>query len=211
MNLHQLYWKLTKEKFTLQEVNFGGAAKTSIIFISNVTYHPMNPDVDVKYQTVNLFSPDKCFIYLISDVPNHIRWNQHNTVCTILVMVDVLDTCGAMICSYFGIAFLLFFTKIENTVYTSSQNSMLLFINGLIFDIMNIQNNQSLEFEWIPLLAPPRSVSDQRFSWLCNIFLKSFQDWVNSFQQCQGNFTKDTGQKMFISWQTYEGLKISVN
>ena len=27
------------------------------------------------------------------------------------------------------------------------QNSTLLFINGLIFDIMNTQNNQSLEFE----------------------------------------------------------------
>ena len=67
--------------------------------------------------------------------------------CTILVKVDVLDTCGVMNCSYFGIAFLLFFMKIENTVYTYFQNSTLLFINGLIFDIMNIQNNQSLEFE----------------------------------------------------------------
>ena len=131
--------------------------------------------------------------------------------CTILVKVDVLDTCGAMICSYFGIAFLLFFMKIENTVYTSFQNSTLLFINGLIFDIMNIQNNQSLEFEWIPMLAPLRSVNDWRFSWLRNVFLKSFQDWLNSVQQCQGNFTKDTGQKMFILGQIYEGLKISIN
>ena len=46
-----------------------------------------------------------------------------------------------------GIAFLLFFMKIENAVYTSFQNNMLFFINGLNFDIMNIQNNQSLEFE----------------------------------------------------------------
>ena len=107
--------------------------------------------------------------------------------------------------------FLLFFMKTENAVYTSFQNSTLLFINGLIFDIMNIQNNQSLEFEWIPMLAPLRSVNDRRFSWLRNVFLKSFQDWLNSVQQCQGNFTKDAGQKMFISWQTYEGLKISVN
>ena len=182
-------------------------------FINNATYQSMNPDADVTYQTVNLFSSDKCFIYFISDVPHYIRSNQHNTVCTILVKVDVLDTCGAMICSYFGIAFLLFFMKIENTVYTSFQNSTLLFINGLIFDIMNIQNNQSLEFEWIPMLAPLRSVNDWRFSWLCNVFLKSFQDWLNSVQQCQGNFTKDAGQKMFILilWQTYEGLKTSVN
>ena len=115
-------------------------------------------------------------------------------------------------CPYFGIAFLLFFMKIENTVYTSFQNSTLLFINGLIFDIMNIQNNQSLEFEWVPMLAPfIRSVNDWRFPWLRNVFIKSFQDWMNSVQQCQGNFTKDTGQKMFILWQTYEGLKIAVD
>ena len=215
-------------------------------FINNATYPPINPNADVTYQTVNLFSSDKCFICFISDCPHYIRWNlitilkykhiiaphvsstsiftrivqtvlcwfqnQHNTVCTILVKIDVLDTCGAMICSYFGIAFLLFFMKIENTVYTSFQNSMLLFINGLIFDIMNIQNNQSLEFEWVPMLAPfIRSVNDWRFPWLRNVFIKSFQDWMNSVQQCQGNFTKDAGQKMFISWQTYEGLKISVN
>ena len=63
------------------------------------------------------------------------------------IKVDILNTYGAMICSYFGIAFLLFFIKIENAVYTSCQNSTLLFINGLIFDIMNTQNNQSLESE----------------------------------------------------------------
>ena len=32
-------------------------------FIHNATYHSMNPDADVTYQTVNLFSSDKCFIY----------------------------------------------------------------------------------------------------------------------------------------------------
>ena len=47
-------------------------------FINNATYHHMNPDADVTYQTVNLFSSDKCFIYFISDVPHYIRSNQHN-------------------------------------------------------------------------------------------------------------------------------------
>ena len=116
------------------------------------------------------FSSGKCFIYFISNVAHYIQWKQHNTVCTILVKVDVLDTCGTLICLYFGITFLLLFMKIENTVYTSFQNSMLLFNNGLILDIMNIQNNQSLEFEWIPILAPGRSVNDQSFSWLCTVF-----------------------------------------
>ena len=65
---------------------------------------------------------------------------------------------------------LLFFIKIENTVYTSFQKDhiTLLFINGLIFDIMNIS-----------MLAPVRSVNDWRFSWIRSVFLKSFQDgWI---------------------------------
>ena len=92
------------------------------------------------------------------------------------------------------------FMKIENAVYTSFQNSTHLFINRLIFDIMNIQNNQSLEYEWIPMLAPLRSVNDRRFSWPRNFFLKSFQGCLNSVQQSQGNFIRVAGQKMFISW-----------
>ena len=61
------------------------------------------------------------------------------------------------------------------------------------------------------MLAPYRSVNDRRFSWLRNVLLKSFRDWLNSVQQCQRNFTIDAGQKTFISWQTYEGMKKGVN
>ena len=39
---------------------------------NNATYHPMNPDTDVTYQTVNLFSSDKFFICFISDCPHYI-------------------------------------------------------------------------------------------------------------------------------------------
>ena len=92
MTLNQLLWKLTKEKFTLHEINFGGAAKISTIFVNNATYHPMNPDAGVTYQTVTNVYLVLTNIYFISDVPHYIRLNQHNTVCTILVKVDVLDT-----------------------------------------------------------------------------------------------------------------------
>ena len=116
------------------------------------------------------------------------------------INVDVLDTSGAIICSYYGIAFLLFFIKTENAVYTSCQSRTLLFINGLTFDIMNTQNNESLELEWKPMFAPLKSVNDQRFSWLHNVFFQLFQEWLNSVQKRQGNFERDAGQEMFISW-----------
>ena len=76
-------------------------------FINDATYYPMMPDTDVTYQTVNLFSFGKCFIYFISDFPHYITFDEISNVCIILVKVDVhvyVDTCGAMICSYFGIA-----------------------------------------------------------------------------------------------------------
>ena len=188
-------------------------------FINNATYHPMNTNADVTYQTVNLFWQMFHLLYFWLFTLHLMKFHYIIVmvivrICAILVKIDILNTYRAMICSYFGIVFLLLFKKIENTIYTSFKNNILLFINGLIFGIMKIQNNQSLEFEWVPMLAPfIRSVSDWRFPWLHNVFVKSFQDWLNSVQQCQGNFTKDAGQKMFISisWQTYEGLKTSVN
>ena len=58
----------------------------------------MNPDVDTTYQAVNLYRSDKCFIYFISNAQHYIQSNQHNTICTILVKVDVL-TCTRYIWS----------------------------------------------------------------------------------------------------------------
>ena len=93
-----------------------------------VTTNLMNSDANVTYQTVsylvltNVLSTSFLMLY--------ITFNEITTT-----LIDVLDTCRAMICSYFVATFLPFFMKIEDPVYTSLQNSTLLFINGLIFDI----------------------------------------------------------------------------
>ena len=47
------------------------------------------------------------------------------------------------------------------------------------FDIMNIRNIQSHEFERKPFLVPFTSVNDDRFGWLQNVFLKYFEDWLH--------------------------------
>ena len=39
-------------------------------FQNNAKYRPINPDTDVTYQKVNLFSSEKCFVHCISDVPH---------------------------------------------------------------------------------------------------------------------------------------------
>ena len=197
MTLSQLFWKLTKEKFHPSWGYFGRSSKNIYNLLKILSRHEFwcwcyIPDSQfIQFWQMFYLLHFWCSTLHLIKSAKHCLYNSG-------IKVDILDTCGAMICSFFGIVFLLFFIKIENAVYTSCQSSTLLFINGLILGIMNIQNNQSLEFEWKPMLAPLISVTDQRFSWLHNIFLNSFRDWPNSVQQRQGNFTKDADQKMFI-------------
>ena len=44
------------------------------------------------------------------------------------------------------------------------------------FDIMNLRNTESHEFERKPFLARFTSVNDDQFGWLQNVFLKYFED-----------------------------------
>ena len=122
ITLNQLFWKLTKEKFTLREFNFGGAAKISSLLsiMPHITPWTLN-EVSLQFQSTNIsllhmyrahFSLPELYRQCCADL------NQQNTVCKILVKIDVLNTCEAMIWSYFGIVFVLFFKKIANAVYT---------------------------------------------------------------------------------------------
>ena len=134
----------------------------------------MNPDADVTYQTVNLFSSDKCFICLHSMKPHYnskvrtyhcstcikyIYLYQNCTDSVVLISKSAQhfmynfgkDRCTRYIWSndmfVLWNRIFLHFKKIENADYTSFKYSILLFINRLIFDVMNIQNNQPLEFK----------------------------------------------------------------
>ena len=80
----------------------------------------MNPDIDVTYRTVNLFSSEKRFIYFISDVP-HLMKTARNCLYN-SGKGRYTRYMWKMVCSYFGITFPIFFMKIENVVYTSCQN-----------------------------------------------------------------------------------------
>ena len=62
-----------------------------------------------------------------------------------------------------------------------------------------------------PFNAPFSSTDDPWFSWLKNQFLKYFEDWLGSLEERTGAYTKFEEQKMFISSQTYKGLKITVH
>ena len=137
----------------------------------------MNLDTDVTYQTVNLFISDKCLsvsflmVHITFDeislqfqstniIAPHVSSTSIFTriVQTVLCRLKSAQHClynsGKDRCTQYMWANDMFplWNRIsaiffEDTIYTSFQNSTLLFIYGLIFDIMNIQDNQSLEFE----------------------------------------------------------------
>ena len=81
----------------------------------------------------------------------------------------------------------------------------------MFFDIMNIRDINSHKFELKPSLLPFSRVDDPRFSWLRNVFLQYFEDWLASIEQRPGNFSKKAKGKMLISQETYKGFKIKVS
>ena len=60
-------------------------------------------------------------------------------------------------------------------------------------------------------LEPYRNVNDQRFTWLSTDFLKFLANWKLAIVNRPGNFSQNARDRMFLSWQTYEGLQITVN
>lgn len=78
------------------------------------------------------------------------------------------------------------------------------------FDCLNVRNKKEHETKKKPFLKPYTSVDDERFAWL-DQFLDYFRLWKESIEERPGNFTANAKAQMFISWQTYEGLQVTVH
>ena len=81
-------------------------------------------------------------------------------------------------------------------------------MNGF-FDCTNGMSLTEHQRKKNPLIMPYQS-PDQRLTWLKDVFLNYLESWKKSTEAREGTYTKDDRQKMFLSLQTYEGLKISV-
>ena len=211
----------------------------------------VNPNVDVTYRTINMFSPDKRFLYFIADVPHllktarnclsnsgsgkltrymwnggkYLLWNHISdlfyedrscglhilpkltyehvkltpySVMNVKLAAQVLSSTVSKVVSQYGPP-------------EASETAKFCMLMDTFFDIMNIRNVNSHEYERKPSLKPFTTVDDARFSWLRNVFLQYFEDWRDAIENREGNFSKKAKMKMFITPQTYKGLKISVN
>ena len=79
------------------------------------------------------------------------------------------------------------------------------------FDCLNVRNQNEGKTKRKEFLKPFRDVNDPRFDWLKNDFLNFFLNWKENIKNRDGSFTENDREKMFISWQTYEGLMITVH
>ena len=79
------------------------------------------------------------------------------------------------------------------------------------FDCTNVRSLTEHTRKRNHLIKPYETPDDERFSWLKDVFLKYLEDWRVSTMQREGNYSADDRGKMFLSLQTYKGLKISVH
>eukprot|EP00112_Aurelia_sp_Birch-Aquarium-sp1_P011349 Seg2387.4 transcript_id=Seg2387.4/GoldUCD/mRNA.D3Y31 product="hypothetical protein" protein_id=Seg2387.4/GoldUCD/D3Y31 len=79
-----------------------------------------------------------------------------------------------------------------------------------LFDCLNARNTKEHIMKQKPTLMPYTSTGNERFGWLKNTFLQYFKDWLSSIERKPGKYSKGDKANMFISYQTYEGLQITV-
>lgn len=78
------------------------------------------------------------------------------------------------------------------------------------FDCLNVRSRTEHGRKRKPFLAPYTSLDDRRFQFLMD-FLEYLRLWKESTERRPGNFTQNARGRMFLSWQTHEGFKLTVS
>ena len=74
---------------------------------------------------------------------------------------------------------------------------------------MNVRNTQEHLLKRKPFLRPYDKEDDPRFEWL-DSFIQYLDDWKSSIDDRKGAFTQTDKNNMFLSYQTYHGLKMTI-
>ena len=80
---------------------------------------------------------------------------------------------------------------------------------GKFFDCLIVRNTEEHKMKLKLFLRPYRNVNDVLFAWL-DEFLQYLEYWKTSTLEREGNFSQQDREAMFWSWQTYEGLRMTI-
>ena len=128
---------------------------------------------------------------------DHIRLNSYSTM-RVNLAAQVLSATVAAVMRSFGS---------PDATATAKLCEMM----DSFFDCLNVRSTTEYQRKRKPFLAPYTSVNDQRFAWLENDFLGYLRDWKESIANRPGAFSNNARSRMFISWQTHEGLQITTH
>lgn len=78
------------------------------------------------------------------------------------------------------------------------------------FDCFNVRSLQEGKRNKKLFLMPYTNQNDERIFWLNNVFLSYLEEWQCNIQNRDGSYTSSAKTKMFISPQTFEGIKMSI-
>ena len=79
------------------------------------------------------------------------------------------------------------------------------------FDCMNVRSVSKHIRKHKNKVAPYTAIDDEQFNWLFHVFLNYFDTRKLSIENRGNNFSLNAQSKMFMSWQTFEGFKITTN
>ena len=77
-----------------------------------------------------------------------------------------------------------------------------------LFDCLNVKSTKKGDYSRNELLKPYTTENGSRSDWLQNRLLPYFNNWKHNILQRPGNFTASAREKIFISRQTHDGIKI---
>ena len=83
-------------------------------------------------------------------------------------------------------------------------------MNGF-FDCANVRSTTESLRKRNDFLASYQHTNDERFKWLEGTFIKYLEDWKAAVESKEGQYTPDERGRMFLSLQTFQGLKMSVS
>ena len=125
---------------------------------------------------------------------NHINLNSYSVMNVRLSVQSFSATVADVLRNYYPLA---------------SATANLCHMSNKFFDIMNIRCQREFFVTRNEDLKPFTSKYGQRLEWLKCTFLGYFPDGKRNIEM-RGGFTRREKEKMFISAQTYEGLRITV-
>ena len=193
--------------------------------------------VDVVHRTTNLFAPTR-YIYFFSDAPHllktarnclfnsveriwkHISALYHADLEQGLHQLPKITPDHINLTSFSKMKVNLAAQVLSNTMALvlrrffpdgdAEQTARFCEMVNKFFDCLNVRSTTEHIRKRNDFLEPYSSSDDKQFDWLQNTFLVYLEEWYTATQHRPGIFSKDGRAKMFISQQTYQGLKITI-